>query len=116
MSHSPSRRQQLRLYKKSHNGPSRRYHSGRMAQQPCSPTHVRREGSPSIAKGAPSGPGPWMNSYVPQNLASMMDGLHVAHNTARVPVYVPPVLPPINRYTLQELDLEAIMRNPQLRK
>lgn len=42
------------------------------------------------------------------------DFLHVQHGPG--PIYVPPILPPINRYTLQELDLEAIMKNPQLRE
>lgn len=66
-------------------------------------------------------------SCVAFRFASMMDGVHLSpltssHNplsqgvTRTPPVYVPPILPPINRYTLQELDLDAIMKNPQLRE
>ncbi|KAH8114533.1 T-complex protein 11-domain-containing protein [Phellopilus nigrolimitatus] len=56
----------------------------------------------------------------------MIDGVHLSslspqrsssnQSVERVgSFYVPPILPPINRYTLQELDLDAIMKNPQLR-
>jgi hypothetical protein len=49
--------------------------------------------------------------------ASMMDGMHLANSMpGQSPIYIPSLLPPINRYTLQELDLAAILRNPQLRE
>lgn len=83
--------------------------------------------SSSSSPGSGSSRGCLHQSCVAFRFASMMDGVHLSspiaphcspvHGSTRVgPIYVPPILPPINRYTLQELDLDAIMKNPQLRE
>ncbi|KAI5122802.1 hypothetical protein M0805_000145 [Coniferiporia weirii] len=83
----------------------------------------------SASRGPITEPGPprscFHQSCVAFRFASMIDGVHLSSLTSqrgflnqndRVgSFYVPPILPPINRYTLQELDLDAIMKNPQLR-
>lgn len=78
-----------------------------------------RVGSPSATRN-PSSPGPARGclhqSCTAFRFASLMDGVHFTRTPTYSPVFVPPILPPINRYTLQELDMEAIMKNPQLRK
>ena len=52
------------------------------------------------------------------SLPSHTRSLPVSPTAEPVPVspHVPPHQPPINRETLKELDLEAILRNPQLRQ
>lgn len=88
----------------------------------------RRASSPSVLQSVP-GPSSSQNclhqSCVAFRFASMIDGVQLSSlSTSRTGApsqgrsgsfYVPPILPPINRYTLQELDLDAIMKNPQLR-
>jgi hypothetical protein len=87
----------------------------------------RRASSPSVLQST-SGLGPSHSclhqSCVAFRFASMIDGVQLSSlsplrssttGQGRSSFYVPPILPPINRYTLQELDLDAIMKNPQLR-
>lgn len=95
--------------------------------RPHPPPQPISHNSSSSSPGSGPSRGCLHQSCVAFRFASMMDGVHLSspiapHSTpyqgsSRAgPIYVPPILPPINRYTLQELDLEAIMKNPQLRE
>ena len=88
---------------------------GSSGNSPASQSHQRQHSPPLTLPNAGPARGCLHQSCF-FRFASMMDGMHLAHAAGQSPIYVPSMLPPINRYTLQELDLAAIMRNPQLRE
>ena len=70
----------------------------------------RRPGIPVLCPGSLS-----------PSLSSPLLSNRTSHSLPVTPIepaspHVPPLQPPINRVTLKELDLEAILRNPQLRQ
>ncbi|TDL17862.1 Tcp11-domain-containing protein [Rickenella mellea] len=79
------------------------------------PRHVKF-GPPSLSKCPASGPGPSEGSLSRHwNLNCLAGGLNLLHCAEHCHPFVPSVYPPITRDTLRELDLDAILRNPQLR-
>ncbi|KAL1950314.1 hypothetical protein VTO73DRAFT_5438 [Trametes versicolor] len=87
-----------------------------------SPRYIQRRRVENRDTGIVSAtePGPSSGSLLrPQRLASVSSKSHSVPvspiDPCSISPHIPPHTPPINRETLKELDLDAILRNPQLR-
>lgn len=88
-----------------------------------SPRYIQRRRVENRDTGIVSAtePGPSSGSLLrPQRLASVSSKSHSVPvspiDPCSISPHIPPHTPPINRETLKELDLDAILRNPQLRQ
>lgn len=99
-------------------------HRPRRGQRPTSSRHLSRQRRAGETRDtgivSATEPGPSRGSLLRTNsLPALSSSRSVPASPTESTVvspHIPPHQPPINRETLKELDLEAILRNPQLRQ